>query len=128
MLRSKLLVTCFAFALVLALSAAAIAADATGTWKSTSERGGQTVETTFKLKVDGEKLTGTMKRGADGQEREIEEGKYKDGEVSFQVTRERDGQKRTVKYSGKLDKDTITGKVTFGEDRTADWKAERVKE
>jgi hypothetical protein len=128
MLRSKLLVTCFALAFVLALSAAAIAADATGTWKSTSERGGQTVETTFKLKVDGEKLTGTIKRGADGQEREIEEGTYKDGQVAFQITRERDGQKRTAKYSGKLDGDKITGKVEFGENRSADWKAERVKE
>jgi hypothetical protein len=122
------MISCVAMAFVVAFSAAALAADATGTWKSSTQRGGQTVETTFKLKVDGEKLTGTMKRGADGQEREIEEGKYKDGELSFQVTRERNGQKTTVKYTGKVDGDTITGKVTFREDRSADWKAERVKE
>ncbi|MEX0586326.1 MAG: hypothetical protein WD176_06765 [Pirellulales bacterium] len=131
MRRSKLMVCCLAWGLIAIYCATAVAADdkpsPTGTWKSTSQRGGQTVETTLKLKLDGEKLTGSIKRG-DGQEREIEEGKYKDGAISFQVTRERDGQKRTVKYTGKVDKDAITGKVEFGENRSADWKAERVKE
>ena len=130
MLRSKLMVCIAALAWVAAYCTTAAAADdknPTGTWKWTSQFGGNSVETKLKLKLDGEKLTGSI-TGRNGQERDIEEGKYKDGEISFQVTRERDGQKRTVKYNGKVEKDTITGKVTFREDRNADWKAERVKE
>ena len=42
------------------------------------------------------------------------------------ITRERDGQSFTIKYSGKVSADTITGKIETG-DRTRDWKAERVK-
>ena len=45
---------------------------------------------------------------------------------SFQVTRERDGNKIVIKYSGKISGDTITGKSENG-DRSRDWKAERAK-
>src|SRR4051794_15692946 len=61
------------------------AGDPTGTWKWTVEFGGQSRDVTLKLKLDGDKLTGTMP-GRDGQETKIEDGTYKDGEVSFKVT------------------------------------------
>ena len=41
-----------------------------------------------------------------GRETVIEDGKYKDGEVSFSVTRERNGQKSTTKYHAKVSGDT----------------------
>ena len=47
--------------------------------------------------------------GRDGQETAIEDGKYKDGEVSFKVTRERMGNKFTIKYTGKVSGETIKG-------------------
>lgn len=97
-----------------------------GTWTWSTERDGQKRETTLKLKLEGEKLTGTIS-GRQGQESPIEEASFKDGEIKFQVTRERDGQKFTMKYSGKLSGDTITGKSEFGEGRSRDWKAERKK-
>jgi hypothetical protein len=99
----------------------------TGTWKSTfTTMDGQTIETTYKLKQEGEKLTGTAKRG-DGPERKLEEGKVKDGKVSFQYKVERDGNEFTVKYEGELSGDSIKGKVGVGE-RSFDWEAKRQKE
>ncbi|MBI3854788.1 MAG: hypothetical protein HY293_03760 [Planctomycetes bacterium] len=96
-----------------------------GTWKWSVERNGEKIETTLKLKMEGDKLTGTI-TGRDGKETAIEEASCKDGEVKFQITRERNGEKVVVKYSGKIDKDTITGKSEAG-DRSRDWKAERSK-
>jgi len=103
-------------------------ANATGTWKwSFTTQNGQTFETTLKLKQDGEKLTGTV-TGRNNQETEIKEGKVKGDEVTFQVTRERNGQTFTQKYKGKLSGDTIKGKVEFernGEAQSRDWEAKR---
>jgi hypothetical protein len=104
-------------------------ADPTGTWKWTVNFGGQEREMTLKLKLEGDKLTGSMP-GRDGQETAIEDGKYKDGEVSFKVTRERMGNKVTIKYTGKVSGDTIKGKTEFernGEAQSRDWEAKRAK-
>ena len=112
------------------MSASARAADKpnpTGTWKWTAKMGDQTVERSLKLKLEGDKLTGTMP-GRDGKETSIADGKFKDGELSFSVTRERDGQKMTSKYSGKVSGDTIKGKVEFtreGQTQSRDWDAKR---
>jgi hypothetical protein len=100
---------------------------ATGTWKSTiNTPNGDTIEITYKLKQDGEKLTGTAKR--DGEEgRKIEQGKVKDGKVSFQYKVERDGNEFTVKYEGELSGDTMKGKINVA-DISIDWEAKRQKE
>ena len=102
-----------------------------GTWKWTSTgQNGQTRESTLKLKQDGEKVTGVM-LGRQG-ETEIKDGKIdKDGNVTFNVTREFNGNSFTAKYNGKLDGDTIKGKVETernGETRSRDWEAKRSKE
>ncbi len=119
-------------ALVLAFVAAAGLAqaqdkpDPTGTWKWTISFGGQDREMTLKLKLDGGKLTGAMVR--DDQQTPIQDGKYKDGTLSFTVVRERDGQKFTMKYAGKLTGDTIKGTTSFdrdGDTRSFDWDAKR---
>jgi hypothetical protein len=123
--------------LLLGLMVSAVAADdkkaaasATGTWKSTfTTNDGQTFDTIYKLKQDGEKLTGTL-TGRDGKEAEIEKGQVKDGKVSFQVTRERDGQKFTIRFKGELKGDSIKGKLAVGPDdntREFDWEAIRQK-
>jgi hypothetical protein len=106
-------------------------ANPTGTWKWTVPgQGGQTREMTLKLKLDGDKLTGAMV-GRNGQETAIEDGQFKDGEVSFKVTRERQGNKITTKYSGKVSGDAIKGKVEFdrmGQAQSRDWEAKRAKD
>jgi hypothetical protein len=102
----------------------------TGTWKWTVERGGQKREVTLKIKADGGKLTGTVTTGKDNTETKIEDGTFKDGEVKFHVTRERNGEKFTSKYSGKLSGDTIKGsyETTFGgKEAKREWEAKREK-
>lgn len=103
--------------------------DPNGTWKWTVMFNNQSREMTLKLKLEGDKLTGTI-LGRNNQESPIEEAKYKEGEVSFNVVRERDGQKFTTKYTGKITGDTLKGKSTFernGQTQERDWEAKREK-
>jgi hypothetical protein len=105
-------------------------ANPTGTWKWLVTFNDQSREMTLKLKLDGDKLTGSM-LGRNNQETAIEDAKFKDGEVSFSVTRERNGQKFTTKYAGKLDGDTIKGKSKSerdGQTQERDWEAKRAKD
>jgi hypothetical protein len=124
-----------AAALVLIFAGAALADDKpnpTGTWKWTTMRqGGQARETTLKLKLEGDKLTGSVSGRQGGQDTAIEDATFKDGEISFKVTREFNGQKFTTKYSGKLSGDTIKGKTESernGQAQSRDWEAKRSKD
>lgn len=126
---------CVALAFILAVagfsrvSRAEDKPDPTGTWKWSVTANNQTFEPTLKLKLEGDKLSGTMS-GRNNQETAIDDAKFKDGEVSFSVTRERNGQKRTTKYKGKLDGDTIKGKSESerdGQTNSRDWEAKREK-
>jgi hypothetical protein len=114
----------------------ASAADASGTWTWSvlGRDGGEARKSTLKLKVEGEKLTGTLsspgRQGAQARETAIENGKVKGDEVSFTVTREMNNTKFTQKYSAKLTADTLKGKVEFernGETQSRDWEAKREK-
>lgn len=103
--------------------------DPTGTWKWSFTVNDMKRDVTLKLKLDGDKLTGAM-LGRNNQETAIEEASFKDGEVAFSVTRERNGQKFTTKYKGKLDGDTIKGKsegMRDGQTQSRDWEAKREK-
>ena len=101
--------------------------DVSGTWKSSfTNQDGQVRESTFKLKAEGEKLTGTVS----GRQNEtaIEEGKIKGDEITFQVTREFNGNKVVTKYSGKVSGETIKGKSESqrdGQPQTRDWLAKK---
>jgi len=114
---------------VLGLGAPALAADVTGTWKWSTDRNGTTVETTLKLKQDGEKLTGTMS-GRNNTETEIEDGKVSGDTISFKVTREFNGNKVVQAYQGKVTGDTVKGdrkSERDGETQTREWEAKRDK-
>jgi hypothetical protein len=106
------------------------AVNATGTWQWTMTLpDGQTVERKIRLKQDGAKLTGVSIYN--DTETAIEEGTVQGGDVAFQVTRERDGNKFIMKYRGTLAGDSLKGKITGnigGEDRSFDMDAKRVKE
>jgi hypothetical protein len=121
--------TALGLMVVLGLGASALAADATGTWKWTVERGGNTFEQTLKLKQDGDKLTGTMS-GRQGSDTEIEDGKVSGDDISFKVTREFGGNKFVMSYQGKVSGDTIKGERKFereGQTQTSEWVAKRAK-
>jgi len=97
-----------------------------GTWKWTVTFGGQSHEMALKLKSEGDKLTGTLAR--DGEETAIQDAKCKDGDLSFTVVRERDGQKMTFKYTGKVSGDSIKGKSEVqrdGQTQSRDWEAKK---
>jgi hypothetical protein len=119
-----------AFAGPLCLARADDKANPTGTWKWSFDAGGKTRSGTLKLKLDGDKLTGAM-LGRNNQETKIEDATYKDGEVTFKMTRERNGQTVTTKYSGKVEGDTIKGKIESerdGKTQSRDWEAKRSKD
>ncbi|MEK7780535.1 MAG: hypothetical protein AAB370_03415 [Verrucomicrobiota bacterium] len=121
------LTACLALTLALSATAEDKKIDLTGTWKSSfTNQNGQARETVFKLKAEGEKLTGTV--SGRNNDTAIEEGKIKGEEVSFQVTREFNGNKMVVKYTGKVSGDTITGKSESqrdGQPTSRDWVAKR---
>jgi hypothetical protein len=118
-----------AFVLAGLVSPAMAAENPTGTWKWTTSRGGQEREQTLTLKLEGDKLTGSMP-GRNNSTTEISDASFKDNKVSFSVTREFNGQKMTTKYSGTLSGDTITGKTERerdGQTTSTDWVAKRQK-
>ena len=103
----------------------------TWTWSTPGRDGGEARKSTLKLKAEGEKVTGSISApGRPGQSRdtEITNGKIKGDEISFDVTREFDGNKFTAKYSGKISGDAIKGKIETereGNTRSRDWEAKR---
>lgn len=121
------LTACLLLTLSVTASAQDKKVDLNGTWKSSfTNQNGQVRESTFKLKVEGEKVTGTV--SGRNNDTAIEEGKIKGDEVSFQVTREAQGNKVVTKYTGKISGDTITGKSESqrdGQPQTRDWVAKR---
>lgn len=101
--------TRFAFlSFCLAMLAATVvwAADVTGKWTAqVPGRQGNAQETTFIFKVEGDKLTGTMS-GQQG-ETAIADGKVSGDEISFTVTRERQGNTIKQLFKGKVAGDEI---------------------
>lgn len=83
--------------------------DATGTWTWSQEGPGGQIDFTLKLKQDGEKLAGTI-TGFNGEESPIEDGKVKDGVISFKVTRDFGGRTFVTTYTAKLSGDTLKAK------------------
>ncbi len=102
-----------------------------GTWKASfTTQNGQTIESTFKLKQDGDKLSGVV-IGRNGNETPLEDIALAGDQVSFKLTRERNGEKVTTKVAAKVTGDELKGKLESnygGENHTLDWQAKREKE
>ncbi|HEX2854834.1 MAG TPA: hypothetical protein VHO24_16495 [Opitutaceae bacterium] len=128
---------CFTVAAFAAETApAAPAASPSGDWKWTQQGGNQSMEMTAHLEYKDGKLTGAVigMQGPQGQipDVAIADASFKDGVVSFTVTREFNGNKRTSKYEGKLEGDTIKGSRERpgrdgGAPQKSDWVATRKK-
>lgn len=131
-----------AFAAVCLVSAAALAADASGTWKWTEQsgRGGgggsaTPREVTLTLTQKDGKVSGKISRpGRDGQTStaEIQNAKIEGDKISFSYERTFGDNKFVTKYSGTIAGDTITGQAESpgrdgGEARKAEWVAKRSK-
>jgi len=117
----------FTFLVVVAclFALAASAADVSGTYVAQVPGRNGTMETTFKLKADGDKLTGTVvtQRG----EAEIKDGKVAGDTISFSQTFERGGNSMTILYKGKVEGNEIkfTREVQGGQGRTAEFTAKK---
>ena len=123
----------FTMAIAVALagfvSSAQGADDPTGTWKWSTTFGDNTIESTLKVKLEGDKLTGVYV-GRNNTESPISDGTFKDNVLKFNVVREFNGNKFTIKYSGTLSGDTIKGKSEFerdGQAQSRDFEAKRQK-
>src|SRR5215813_954309 len=100
--RIAFLIVCFAFAALTAVWAA----DVTGKWTAqVPGQNGQTRETTFNLKADGDKLTGTVS-GRQG-DTPISDGKVSGDDISFTVVRNFQGNDIKLVYKGKVKGDEI---------------------
>ena len=122
------------------ITAAAFAADAspTGTWKwSQQGRGGNPpTERSVQLELKDGKLTGTLK-GFEGPQGQIPDTaltatSFKDGMIAFTTELTFGENKFAIKYSGKLEGDTIKGSIerpgfNGGDPTKVDWAATRVK-
>ena len=107
----------------------------TGVWRWVSGRRpppgtrtrGPDTKGTFKL--EGEKVIGKVTFA--GHDLELKHGRFHIREFSFQTIRERDGEKTTTSYRGKIEGDTLKGQIetdTGREIRTRAWEATRVEE
>ncbi len=102
-----------------------------GTWKWSVNK---TLVMTLRLKHEGELLTGIL-IGNDGPEKEIEDGKFDDGKLSFKVTSKAGKGDVTAEYVGILAGNVINGgmRVYFGARPKAlpgymPWQAKRFRE
>ena len=109
--------------------------DPTGTyiWTTPGRNGGPDRTNTLVLKLDGDKLTGTVTspgRGGQTTPQAISDAKITGSDISFCVTRTFNENTMTNKYSGKLAAGTIKGKMEFernGEIQSRDWEAKLQK-
>jgi hypothetical protein len=89
-------------------------ADVAGVWAVQIEIGGGTTGTpTVTLKQAGEKITGTYSSQVLG-ERELT-GTVKGNAITWEIMADFDGNKVKVVYAGTVEKDTMKGKVSFGD-------------
>jgi hypothetical protein len=89
----------------------ASAADVTGTWKASLETPNGTFESTFTFKVDGDKLTGKV--ASQMGEAEISDGKISGDDLSFNVTRNFQGQEFKLAYKGKVNGNEMKLTIEF---------------
>lgn len=112
-----------------ALAQPAASPTVAGTWTYTLDVSLDTsVDFTAELKQDGEKVTGTVK--VQEVVTVIEKGRFKDGQLTFEIPREYGGVKFTSRYQGKVTGDLIKGKIASGiapAERTYEWHAKRAK-
>ena len=104
--------------LIMLFTGAVSAADVSGKWKADSPR-----ETVFDVKVDGNKLTGTVSMG--GGELQSSEGQINGDEISFVVIREAGGNQMKMQYKGEVSEDEMKLNLQAGS-RSFDVVAKRI--
>ena len=126
--------TILSAALVLALGLCGLAgaqekADPVGTWKCEYQIGEQKRTSTLTIKMDGDKLAGTMS-WPDQKETNLKDVKLKDSDLTFSAERVIGDNKFNVEYKFTITGDKLKGKgavETGGEKREFDIEGKREK-
>jgi hypothetical protein len=109
----------------------ASAADSTtpsGLWKWSGKVGKKDTDFNLRVEYKDGKVTGSIAAGK--IDLTIEEGTFKDGELTFTATGEVKGEKVSFKGTGKLSGDTLKGSIVTerkGRAQKADFEAKRDK-
>jgi hypothetical protein len=100
------------------------ATNVSGTWNATVETQAGSGNPSFVLKQDGENLTGTYK----GQFGEAPlKGTVKGADISFAFKVDAQGQSLEISYTGKINGDSMSGKVVLGGLGEGTWTAKKAK-
>ena len=125
--------TILSAALVLGICGLAVAqgekADPVGTWKCEYEIGDMKRTSTLTIKMDGDKLAGTMS-WPDQKETNLKDVKLKDADLTFSAERVLGDNKFNVEYKFTITGDKLKGKgavETGGEKREFDIEGKREK-
>ncbi len=123
-MKHVLVVTFLAFGLMLFLEGnlAAQAPSVAGEWAASMNTPGGPRPFGLVFKVDGEKLTGTVKRASGDVPLE---GTVKGKDVSFSYTINYNDNALSLHFLGKVDGDNISGTVSFGGNAEDSWSAKR---
>jgi hypothetical protein len=102
----------------------------TGIWRySFTTPGGQTIEPKLKLLQEGDKISGSI--FFNDNQLSLSDGTIKNGDIAFNVLRDRDGETFMAQYQGKVDGGTMKGTVHSnwgGKEQTYEFEARRFRE
>ncbi len=123
-MKSVFITAVFIFGLLLSgsLFASAQSKSVAGDWDGTFETPGGAMPFKLVFKVDGEKLTGSVKRSSG--ELPIN-GTIKGSDISFSYTVNYNGNDLTLYFAGKVNGDSMSGSVSFGGNADDVWSAKR---
>lgn len=123
-MKRVIITTVFAIGLLLvgAGSLAAQTGSVAGEWDAVTNTPGGPRPSTLVFKVDGEKLTGTVKRSTG----ELPlTGTIKGNDITFVYTVTYNGHDLDMTFTGKVTGDTMGGNVSFGGNGDDEWSAKR---
>ena len=116
------MISVLSFAIALAVSVMAQSSPAAGEWDIAMNTPGGVQNFKAVIKVDGEKLTGELKRATGGLPIE---GTAKGKEVQFSYTVKYNDNDLVLTLTGKVEGDTMKGAVSFGGMADDEWSAKR---
>lgn len=123
-MKKLIFLSVFSFGMLLASAIGAAAqSSVAGDWDASLNTPGGSVSIKLVFKVDGEKLTGTVKRASG----EVPlQGTIKGSDLSFSYTVNYNSNDITLSFTGKVTGDNISGNVSFGGQADDVWSAKRV--
>jgi len=123
-MKALFILTVFAAAMFIVggTNVSAQAKSVAGEWNASMNTPGGTRPFDLIFKVDGEKLSGTVKRASGDA---ALSGTIKGDDIQFSYTISYNGNNLTLSMTGKVKGDNITGTVYFSAEASDEWSAKR---